>query len=703
MNRQRAKEHWRAAALVTLLSIILGFILNSLTMVENLQYKAVNTLFNLRGKVTPPDTSIVLVTIDDQTLASLPAKLPYPRSYYVTMVDHLMAAGARLIVFDIEFTETSAERPGEDLALAAAVQRSGKVVLAGKVVLDIGSRVVDNQHVLKPVDPLIRSGASVGLVNVVEDTDGFIRRYILFQATGNQTWYTLAVEAARVLAGEAGNDAPAYGSAPFRIGGKTIPRSRSNTMWINFRGPARTFRTYSLASVLDDSAFTLEGDEDTDIFSQYLEWGTFRDKIVFVGAAAEELQDNKLTPYFEWEGVKQKMPGVEMHANALSTLLRGDFIRALPEWFTLLLSLLLAFSCGFVARWVQGIRVLAVVLGIALLFAGAVLFCFTRLHLILPITAPLISLALAVVGQMSYQVAVEQREKKYIRQTFQQYVAPTVVEKMLSSGELPSFGGERKELSVLFSDIRNFTRFSEAHEPEAVATRLSEYLSEMVEVIFKYDGTLDKFVGDAIMAVYGAPYAFADHAERACRTAVEMQQRLRELRKGWADETFGGFRIGIGINTGKMIVGNLGSRQLFDYTVIGDQVNLASRLEGANKEYETGIIISESTYEQVATSALVRELDKVRLVGRTQPIRIFELRSMDALPQLEQDYLIDLYTEALEAYRFRRWSEALISFRRILRQFPDDGPSRLYTVRCLNFLETPAPEDWDGVYDMKQK
>ncbi|HQG47272.1 MAG TPA: adenylate/guanylate cyclase domain-containing protein, partial [bacterium] len=367
------------------------------------------------------------------------------------------------------------------------------------------------------------------------------------------------------------------------------------------------------------------------------------------------------------------------------------------------LSLLLAFSCGFVARWVQGIRVLAVVLGIALLFAGAVLFCFTRLHLILPITAPLISLALAVVGQMSYQVAVEQREKKYIRQTFQQYVAPTVVEKMLSSGELPSFGGERKELSVLFSDIRNFTRFSEAHEPEAVATRLSEYLSEMVEVIFKYDGTLDKFVGDAIMAVYGAPYAFADHAERACRTAVEMQQRLRELRKGWADEMFGGFRIGIGINTGKMIVGNLGSRQLFDYTVIGDQVNLASRLEGANKEYETGIIISESTYEQVATSALVRELDKVRLVGRTQPIRIFELRSMDALPQLEQDYLIDLYTEALEAYRLRRWSEALISFRRILRQFPDDGPSRLYTVRCLNFLETPAPEDWDGVYDMKQK
>ncbi len=703
MNRQRAKEHWRVAVLVTLLAIVLGYIVSTLTMVENLQSKAINTLFNLRGKVTPPDTSIVVVAIDDQSLASLPAKLPYPRSYYVTMLDHLTAAGARLIVFDIEFTEVSAERPGEDLALAAAIKRSGKVVLAGKVVLDIGSRLIDNQHILKPVAPLLQSGASVGLVNVVEDTDGFIRSYILFQQAGGETWYTLAVQAARVLTGETGGQVLAGEPAPLRAGGIPIPFSRRNTMWINFRGPARTFRTYSLASVLDDTAFALEGDEDTDIFDRYLEWGTFRDKIVLVGASAEELQDNKLTPYFEWEGVKQKMPGVELHANALSTLLRGDFIRALPEWVTLLLALLLAFSTGLVARWVQGVRGLAIVLGIALLFAIAVLLSFTRLHLILPITAPLISLALAVVGQMSYQVAVEQREKKYIRQTFQQYVAPTVVEKMLSSGERPSFGGERKELSVLFSDIRNFTRYSEAHEPEAVAARLSEYLSEMVEIIFKYNGTLDKFVGDAIMAVYGAPYAFKEHAERACRTAVEMQQRLRELQKGWTDEAFGRFRIGVGINTGKMIVGNLGSRQLFDYTVIGDQVNLASRLEGANKEYDTGIIISESTYNLVAETALARELDLVRLVGRTQPLRIFELRSMDALPQLEQDYLLDLYREALAAYRSRRWSEALISFRRILRQFPEDGPCRLYTVRCLDFLETPAPENWDGVYDMKQK
>ncbi len=703
MNRQRVKEHWRIVGLVAFFSVLLAYVLSELVMVENLQLKGVNTLFNLRGPVTPPDTSIVIVALDDQSLASLPAKLPYPRSYYETMLDHLTAAGARLIIFDIEFTEPAVDRPGEDVALAAAVQRSGKVVLAGKIVLEIGSRLANNQHILEPVAPLMKSGAALGLVNVVEDADGFIRNYILYQQVNRKSYHTLAVEAARLLAGDSGETLPVAGNMPFKIGSTVFPRARTNTFLINYRGPARTFRTYSLASVLDDSSFALDEEEDTDIFAQYLEWGTFRDKIVLVGASAEELQDNKLTPFFDWGGVKQKMPGVELHANALSTILRGDFISAAPEWMALALALLLAFAAGVQARWLQGLRGLAAVLLVAILFGFIVFLAFSHLRVILPFATPLIALALATFGHVSYQVVVEQREKKLIRQTFQQYVAPAVVDKMLSSGELPSFGGERKELSVLFSDIRNFTRYSEAHEPEAVAARLSEYLSEMVEIIFRENGTLDKFVGDAIMAIYGAPYFFEDHAEKACRTAIEMQQRLKELQKSWPDEPFARFNIGVGINTGKMIVGNLGSRQLFDYTVIGDEVNLASRLEGANKEYETGIIISESTYKLISAKALVRELDLVRLVGRSQAIRIYELRSMDALPQLEQDYLIEVYGEGLSAYRDRRWSDALVAFRRVLRYFPHDGPSRMYTVRCLNYLEKPVPADWDGVYDMKSK
>jgi adenylate cyclase len=318
-------------------------------------------------------------------------------------------------------------------------------------------------------------------------------------------------------------------------------------------------------------------------------------------------------------------------------------------------------------------------------------------------TSPILAILLSFVTSLLYQTVIEQREKRRIRQTFQQYVAPSVVDKMLSSGVLPSYGGERRELTVLFSDIRKFTTFSESREPEVVVSRLSEYLTEMVEVIFNNNGTLDKFVGDEIMALFGAPYQLEDHAEKACQTAVAMLDRLRELQKRWSADKKGYFNIGIGINTGNVIVGNLGSSQLFDYTVIGDEVNLGARLEGANKQYATTVIMSESTYNLVSDIAKVRELDLVRVVGKQKPIRIFELRGMDSLPQIEQDYIIDVFSEGLMAYRERRWADALKAFRRVLRYFPSDGPSRIYTMRCLDYIESPPPHNWDGVFEMKSK
>ncbi len=703
MDKKRSRERFRVIILIAALSLFLAFILDSMVLIESIQLKTVNTLFNLRGPATPQDTTIVIIAIDDQTLRSLPGKLPYPRSYYAKLVNNLRVAGAKMIIFDIEFTEVTHERPDEDLQLAAAVSDMKQVVLAGKVVLDIGSRLSNNEHVLEPIQPLMRTQAVLGLVNVPEDGDGFIRRYLLFQPSGQRVYYSLGVQAARLLSGHSMDTPPDLFTHAFELGLVEIPKVQDNTMYINFRGPARTFRTYSLVSVLDDSTFDLPGDEDTDIFDQYLEWGTFRDKIVFVGATAEEMQDNKFTPFFEYSGLKQKMPGVELHANALSTMIRGDFIHPSPEWLVYIIAVLLALMAGLFMRWMHGVRALAMVLFIAFLYGGMVYAGFAFMRVLVPLSVPLLTLAVASVSHLAYQIVVEQREKARIRQTFQQYVAPAVVAKMLDAGELPSYGGERKELTVLFSDIRSFTRFSENNEPEVVVSRLSDYLSEMVDVIFKYNGTLDKFVGDEIMALFGAPYHYEDHAMRACQAALEMLQRLKELHKAWPDEAYGRFNIGIGINTGKMIVGNLGSKQLFDYTVIGDQVNLASRLEGANKEYQTNLIISESTYQCIKDKSFCRELDQVKVVGKSQAIRIFELRSMDSLPQLEQDYLIDIYSEGLYAYRERRWSDALISFRKVLRYFPNDGPSRIYTIRCLNYLEAPAPSDWDGIYEMKQK
>ncbi len=702
-SQKPPKRRFLSLLILSAIAVIFAVVLASVSVFRSLQLKTINSLFELRGTLTPVDTTIVIIAIDDQSIKSLPAKMPYPRSYYATLLRNLKRAGARLVIFDIEFTESDASRPEEDQLLADAVYEAGNVILAGKVVFDANKRIDRNAYVIKPIESLAGGARSWGIVNIPEDMDGFIRSYLLFYPVGQARYYPLAIQAARELLLGGDQPEPLSTANAFIIGDTWIPKASANTFYINFRGPAATFRTYSLASILDDTSFQLIEEEDTDVFEQYLEWGTFKDKIVFIGSTAEELQDNKFTPFFHYRGTKHKMPGVELHAAALSTILKRDFLRHIPFWLTFLIVLSLAFSTGILTVSLRPLRAfIAIIFGV-IFFAVIVFQCFVRFQIIIPMIMPAIAVGFSFVLNLISEVIREQREKKRIRQTFQQYVAPAVVEKMLSSGELPSFGGERRELTILFSDIRNFTRFSESHEPEFVVSRLYEYLSEMVDVIFRYNGTLDKFVGDEIMALYGAPYYFVDHADRACRTALEMVSQLRSMQKKWSQNSEAIFNIGIGINTGKVIVGNLGSKQLFDYTVIGDEVNIAARLEGANKEYGTTIIISESTYEQIKDVARVRELDQVRLLGRRKPIRIYELRGMEPLAQIEQDLIIDVFTLGLMAYRNRQWKEALKHFSRVLRYFPTDGPSRVYIKRCLYYIEEPAPVDWDGVFEMKQK
>ena len=689
---------------IIFVSILLAYIISTLPVVDNLQHKSIDSLFNLRGPMSPPDTSIVIVAIDDMTMESMPIKYPYPTSFYAKLVNNLVKAEVKLIVFDIEFIEENTKDPEFDLFFARAVTDARNVVLAGKIVYEVGSSSTQNTYVVKPIAPLLRSLANWGLVNILEDEDGFLRRYLLFQTVNKKNYYPLAIEAIKTLENtEPSQEQDPY-SPTFLVGDKIIPKVTPNSMLINYRGPAQTFRTYSLASVLDDSTFSLKADEDTDIFDLHLEWGTFKDKIVFVGATAAELQDNKYTPFFNYGGQKQKIPGVEMHANALSTIIKGDFIKNLDKNLNILFTLLLVvLALFFTLRLRPWVALLAISLEIIFMF-GLIYILFSHYNIVCTTTTPSFGIMFSFIIGLVYQAFIERREKNRIRKTFQQYVSPAVVEKMLSTGEVPSYGGERRTLTILFSDIRKFTSFSESHEPEEVVSRLSEYLTEMVDVIFKQSGTLDKFVGDEIMALFGAPYFFDDHAERACITALQMQAKLKELREKWASQNGkDSFNVGIGINTGKVIVGNLGSSQLFDYTVIGDHVNIGARLESANKEYQTTIILSESTYELVKRRAKVRELDFVRVVGKSHPIRIFELLGMDSIQQNEQDYLIDVYSEGLNAYRERRWSEALVKFRKVLRYYPTDGPSKVYTVRCLDFVENSPPVNWDGVYDFKTK
>lgn len=287
---------------------------------------------------------------------------------------------------------------------------------------------------------------------------------------------------------------------------------------------------------------------------------------------------------------------------------------------------------------------------------------------------------------------------------FEHYMSPEVVDKLIAKPEMLRLGGEKKELTVLFSDVQGFTTISERLKPEQLVDLLNVYLGAMTELIMKSGGTLDKYEGDAIMAFWGAPVDQPDNAKRACFTAIDMQKKLSQMREVWKKEGKPELITRIGLNTGEMIVGNMGSAERFDYTVMGDAVNLGSRLEGANKQYGTNIMIGEMTYLRAKDYIITRELDKITVKGKLLPVKVYELiaKKEDGISK-EMEELLNLYNEGLKAYTERRWNDGILLFSKALEIKPDDGPSKTYLERCQNYLNNPPPDDWDGVYVMKTK
>lgn len=694
---------WLFSLIIAVISAFLAFIFA--WAFDNLELQSYDTRFAIRGAMEVEQDNIVIVGIDDQTFSTLNIKWPFPRALYARAILNLAEAGARLIVVDIEFLEASAPANSrQDVLLAGAIKRAGNVVLAGSLIKELGPNNTFNSYPEKPLQMFLDAGAKWSMINTSRDDDGFIRRYMLFQQHNNQPYLSMSVQVQQMLRfgfngikkivlDEDGN---------FILGDQRIPKIDHNSMLINFRGPAKTFPTYSLSSIIDDEKMNL-GEDDTDIFEIHKLEGTFKDKIVFIGATSEVLQDTKFTPFFNYQGRTRKLPGVELHANALSTLLRGDYIKTENALVGILMVFLLAGLAALTTKWLNPLKGFVGIATLILLYFIISIYLFNHHLLWIEITGPSFAIMLSYVGNVVHTTLTERRERVRIKKSWQQYMSKDVIDAMLSSGELPTYGGERKELTILFSDIRGFTTFSEKHSADVVVKKLQEYLTDMVDVIFQYKGTLDKFVGDEIMAVFGAPYFYKEHAEKACYTALEMMKRLGHIQKKWSANNEDYFNIGIGINSGKVISGNLGASQHFDYTVIGDEVNLGARLEGANKQYGTAIIISESTYKLVKKKAKVRELDLVRVKGKKKPVRIFELRAMENLPRIEQELIVDTYTMGLNYYKQYKWYQALKEFKRVIRYFPTDGPSRVYIKRCLDFMEAPPMENWDGVYEFTTK
>ncbi|OQY79363.1 MAG: hypothetical protein B6D45_00920 [Ignavibacteriales bacterium UTCHB3] len=494
-------------------------------------------------------------------------------------------------------------------------------------------------------------------------------------------------------------------------------------MLVNIYGPSGKFPRVDFADVLDDSSFNTKEEIELgepvnmwdDPVSGILHDGRFKDKIVLIGSTLEEDRDVVQVAFSSDEtSGSNTLYGVEFHANVIQNVIDNNYIERFPEWGEILLIIVFVFISFFISSGLREIKFrigwlleIASVLVIFLLVFGIFEisnYLFNSQKLLLSYVGIDVGIFLGYISSTALHFILERRQKTQIKGMFSQYVDKSMVDQLIADPEKLRLGGEKKYLTVFFSDIAGFSTFSETMDPEDLVKFLNQYLSAMTDVVMANHGTLDKYIGDAVMAFWGAPIPLENHAQLACRTALQQQKIMNELRKGWEAEGKPLIQMRIGINTGDMVVGNVGGSQRFDYTLMGDNVNLASRLEGANKAYGTFIMIADSTYELVKNEFVTRELDLLVVKGKTHPVKVYELIA-DANEHLPESRIkcVKLYTEAMEKYRNRDFQDAIKGFTEALNIDPGDGPSKVYIERSKLYLETPPEEDWDGVFKLTTK
>ncbi len=735
MIRKPSKPVWSllvnfgiSLAVAVLVLVLTQDMILNLPPFRRAELSLIDLRFEKRGSrsLLLDSSAVIIVGISQDSYNALPAKWPWPKSYYARLVRNLHRAGAKAIGLDVIFSASDTGAHAEEQDLRDAIREAGNVVLAGK--LEPDAQYYSLRKGFENFGNIIADSTSlIGLVNVPADADGVLRRYMPFgyESQRQRRIPTFSTALLNVYYGQKPSYTAEISGEYFHYVGREIPRYDSTTFLINYYGPSGMFRRINVADVLDDKDFKTVDElehpgEDVNTFDDpdtgYLTDGTFRGKIVIVGSVMPEEKD--LFPVSFAQGRREgdnEMYGVEIHANIIQNILNKDFILHEPTWLTALVALGLSMFTFALTAGIKSIRTRYSAqmefLGLAVIIAEMVILywvsikLFTELNYLTDMMSPFLTVAGCYVGSTIYNYVTERKQRLLIKSMFTQYVNPSVVDELIANPEKLRLGGERKELTVFFSDIESFTSISEQMPPEELVSILNEYLSVMTTIIFTHAGTLDKYEGDAIVAFWGAPIAQDDHALRACCAAVEMQKILQVLRDRWQREGKPMLNVRIGLNTGEMIVGNMGGMGRFDYTVIGDSVNLGARLESANKLYKTGILVSESLYKRVAGSVFGRELDLLRVVGKTEPIRVYELMDIlgeETIPRSTLD-MTEFFTAGLLLYRKRNFTAAISEFEKALQRVPSDYPSKLYIQRSLRYIASPPPADWDGVFTLETK
>lgn len=655
--------------------------------------------FQIRGD-RPPLEDILIVPIDEESERLLDEKEADRRQLHADLVTTLTRHHPKLIVYDLYFdSETT---PDADKAFANALYNAYDEERQTPLVI---LPVRFDNHLIRPLEMFADNVGRGGVINIEKDRDNIIRSLPVLFVSGDEYYFTLSLVAAAQYKG--GFDDIAFPERDMLVlqeaSKKEVLRVAipGNQFYINYIGGRFSYPMLTFAEIL-------RGEFQPEMLAG---------KVIFIGPASQTAKDFYLTPfqqpaqrYIRANNLqdarfsKTETFGVEIHAQAFQTILESSEISPLSLFWTIVLILVSGILSGILFFQDRKFLLNSVfLLALSGVLWGISYYLFTIRYLWITVTPLQVMLVVNYVAGIGFQRAVSLHKRNQIKRAFEYYVSSSVAEEMLQHPEKLHLGGEQKFLTILFADIRSFTTLSEGMTPTELVALLNEYLTAMTDIVMKYDGTLDKYIGDAIMAFYGAPLDQADHAKRACATALEMLVKLQELQQHWQAQNKPLINIGIGVNSGQMTVGNMGSEKRFDYTVMGDAVNLGSRLEGLTKHYGVQIILSEFTYQVINTDFLVRELDCVRVKGKNKPVTIYELVGQADQFDGNPPEWIELFHQGRAAYKQQHWESALDYFQQVLRLRPHDQPAQCYCTRCQEYQHNPPHEDWDGVCEMTTK
>lgn len=688
-------------------------------------------------------------------------------------------------------------------AIARSRQMGCEVILSTKIATE--SSLTPPQYLVKPVESILSGGPQTGLVNSYLDEDGVIRRYPLGLTMGHEPdklYLSLGLKAIRAYDNIADSILPVYNEkkrvwlyGPYRI--PQLPLANSYTFLINYYGPTsnrryfdlprwETFPVFSLSQILDTRDITLRDPvEDIDWMEQYIsgelpEWimaitdtvqrnkvitsmgldesaapkkSPFEGKIVIIGVSIEVIHDLMETPFYHYKEVPQFMPGMEVHANAIQTILDQNHISQLggtttnigehqfpvPHFFLIILFILVPLIIVKKQNPILAALILFLLGGVYISFVygnfmGDLFYMYKSLVKIIPIKAlsklpllktnlpepgesylfptviPLFAMTLTYVSDLIYALITEHRKKLFLRESFGAYVSPKLIEDMYETNHKPELGGVERKGTAFFSDIVSFSSLSELVSPSELIIIMNDYFTEMTNILLAEGGTLDKYIGDAIVAFWGAPLPVENQEIEACITALKMEEALGKLRDRWQKSGYPDkiwqMHHRIGLHTGSIVTGNVGSSTRMNYTMMGDDVNTGARLESSAKQYGIFIHVSESVHHVAKDSFEFRFIDNVRVKGKTHPIKTYELLGHKGQLTEEQYGYLELYHQAIDVYHDRDWHRARALFDEAVSKELhkwETSPSKVYLTRCEHFIQSPPEESWDGVWTLTQK